>query len=249
MTRNSKAILAALVLLGTTAAVHPMTVRAEDAPTISQLEAIANKYEQQIAVLKSHEELENLQAIYGYYIDKGLWDQAAALFAKDGTYEFGQRGVYVGPAHIKKALSLFGPEGLEPGMLNNYMMLQPIIDVAPDNKTAKARWRSDVLLSKDGKGRWGGGIYENTYVNDHGTWKFKSLHYYVTQESDYDEGWGKKPFPMKGPSKEFPPDRPPTVVYQSLPGVYFPPYHFNNPVTDKPVHYGPDKAVKPEGKK
>ena len=248
MTKTSTSLLAALVVLGFTA----VPLRAEEAakaPTLDQLEAIANKYEMEVAVLKSHEALERLQAIYGYYIDKGLWGEAAALFAKNGTYEFGQRGVYVGPTHIKKALALFGPEHLEPGQLNNYMMLQPIIDVAPDNKTAKARWRSDVLLEKNGEGRWGGGVYENTYVNDHGTWKFQSLHYYVTQESDYDQGWGKKPFPMEGPSKEFPPDRPPTVVYKSLPDVYFPPYHYNNPVTDKPVHYGPDRAEKPAPKK
>ncbi len=201
-----------------------------------------NKYEKDVAVLKSHEELERLQAIYGYYIDKGLWDQAAALFAKDGTYEFGQRGVYVGPEHIKKALGLFGPQGLEPGQLNNYMML-----AADHRRGARQQDRQGAVaerraFERNGKGRWGGGVYENTYVNDHGTWKFQSLHYYVTQESDYDKGWGNEPFPMEGPSKEFPPDRPPTVVYKSLPGVYFPPYHFNNPVTDKPVHYGPDKA-------
>ncbi len=248
MAMISRQIVSVLALVAIAAAAQPVAAQAAKAPTISDLEAIANKYEQEIAVLKSHEELENLQAIYGYYIDKGLWAQAASLFAKDGTYEFGQRGVYVGPAHIRKALALFGPEGLEPGQLNNYMMLQPIIDVAPDNKTAKARWRSDVLLARDGKGRWGGGVYENTYVNDHGTWKFKSLHYYVTQESDYDAGWGKKPFPMKGPSKEFPPDRPPTEVYKSLPDVYFPAYHYNNPVTGKPVQYGPKKAKEPEPK-
>ncbi len=59
-------------------------------------------------------------------------------------------------------------------------MVQPIIHISDDNRTAKARWRSDVLLSRVGTGSWGGGVYENEYVNDNGTWKFSSLHYYVT---------------------------------------------------------------------
>ncbi len=48
-------------------------------------------------------------------------------------------------------------------------MVQPIIHVSEDNRTAKARWRSDVQLARAGKGRWGGGVYENEYVNDNGT--------------------------------------------------------------------------------
>ena len=34
----------------------------------------------------------NLQAAYGYYVDKCMWDQTADLFAKDGTLEIGLRG-------------------------------------------------------------------------------------------------------------------------------------------------------------
>ncbi len=69
-----------------------------------------------------------------------------------------------------------GPQGLEEGQLNNYVTVQPIIHISDDNRTAKARWRSDVKLSRGGKGRWGGGVYENEYVNDKGTWKFSKLH-------------------------------------------------------------------------
>jgi hypothetical protein len=127
-----------------------------------------------------------------------------------------------------------GPQGLEEGQLNNYVMVQPIIHISDDNRTAKARWRSDVELARGGKGRWGGGVYENEYVNDHGTWKFSKLHYYVTFWGDYEEGWVKKPFPMDPPSTTIPPDRPPTVVYQSFPKLQVVPYHYANPVTNKP---------------
>ena len=37
--------------------------------------------------LRDEVQIENLQRIYGYYLDRGQWDQAADLFAADGTIE------------------------------------------------------------------------------------------------------------------------------------------------------------------
>lgn len=207
-----------------------MPKRADD--KIGKLEALADQKQLQLSRTRSVRAIENLQAMYGYYFDKGQWKQASDLFAKDGSWEFGQSGVYVSPSHIEKALGLIGPKGLEAGQLNNYVMVQPIITIADDNKTAKARWRSDVLLSRAGKGRWGGGVYENEYVNDNGTWKFSKLHYYVTFWGDYDLGWtGKGAIPMDPPSTVVPPDRPPTVVYESFPKTHIVPFGYKHPVT------------------
>jgi hypothetical protein len=202
--------------------------------SLGKLEALADAKELQLARAQSVRAIENLQAMYGYYIDKGQWKRAAALFSRDATYEFGQSGVYIGNAHIERALSLMGPPGLEEGQLNNYVMVQPIIHVAADNRTAKARWRSDVQLERAGKGRWGGGVYENEYVNDKGTWRLSKLHYYVTFWGDYDKGWAAQPIPMDPPSASVPPDRPPTVVYQSFPKLQVVPYDYVNPVSGKP---------------
>jgi hypothetical protein len=206
--------------------------RADDA--LGRLEALADAKELQLARTHSVRALENLQAMYGYYIDEGQWKKAAALFSRKGTYEFGQSGVYAGNASVERGLSLMGPQGLEEGQLNNYVTVQPIIHVSADNRTAKARWRSDVQLSRAGKGRWGGGVFENEYVNEGGTWKFSKLHYYVTFWGDYDAGWAGKPFPVDPPSTTTPPDLPPTVVYQSFPKLQVVPYHYPNPVTGKP---------------
>lgn len=211
---------------------RPLPQRPDD--VLGRMEAQVDAEELKLARLHSERAIENLQAIYGYYIDKGLWTGAASLFTSDGTYEFGQRGVYKGHDRVRLALTLMGPEGLEPGRLNNYPMLQPIISVAADNATAKGRWRSDVQLAQDGKGKWGGGVYENEYVNENGTWKISKLHYYVTMWGDYDKGWFKDPLPMAGTSKELPPDAPPTMVYQALPKMVIFPYHYNHPVTGRP---------------
>ena len=212
----------------------PVVAPKRPADPLGKLEALADARELELGRTESVRALENLQAMYGYYIDKGQWQKAAALFSREASYEFGQGGVYIGNAHIERALSLMGPEGLEAGQLNNYVMVQPIIHVSADNRTAKARWRSDVQLSRGGKGRWGGGVYENEYLNDHGTWKFSKFHYYVTFWGDYDEGWVKQPLPMDPPSTTLPPDKPPTLVYQSFPRLQVVPYHYTNPVTNKP---------------
>lgn len=212
----------------------PVTYPKRPDDALGRLEAQADAKELALARAGAVRAIENLQAMYGYYIDKGQWKQAASLFSRDGSWEFGQSGVYIGNARIERALGLDGKPGLEQGQLNNYVMVQPIIHVAADNRTAKARWRSDVLLSRNGTGEWGGGIYENEYVNDNGTWKFSKLHYYVTFWGDYDAGWAGKPIPMDQPSTEFPPDRPPTVVYESFPKLQVVPYHYNNPGTGRP---------------
>ena len=207
-------------------------VRADD--PLGQLEALADAKQLQLSRARSVRALENLQAMYGYYVDKGKWREASALFTNDGTYEFGQSGVYVGQDSIADGLRLMGPQNLTEGLLNNFVMVQPIIHVDADNRTAKARWRSDVMLTRGGKGQWGGGIYENEYVNDNGTWKFSKLHYHVTFWGDYDQGWAAMPIPMEGPSMEIPPDRPPTLTYESFPKLQIVPYHYPHPVTGQP---------------
>ena len=205
---------------------------APESQEVHALAALLADSEHELALLRSQQQIEHLQAAYGYYIDKGLWSEAGALFSRQATYEYGQQGVYVGRAHIEKALGLMGPRGLEPGELNDYSMLQPIVEVAPDDRTATARWRSDVMLARNGKGEWGGGVYNVRYVNRGGVWKIDKLHFYVTFFAHYRSGWAAGDVPLPGPSAAVPPDRPPTVVYRSLPGVYVPRYPFPNPVTD-----------------
>ena len=69
------------------------------------------------------------------------------------------------------------------------MQLQEIIDVAPDGKTAKARFRGMVQLSRAHQsGEWGDGDYENEYVKQNGVWKIAKLHFYADGFTDYDAG-------------------------------------------------------------
>jgi hypothetical protein len=191
-------------------------------------------YKHRVSLLEDQNAIENLQATYGYYFDKGLWDQAADLFTADGSFEYGQRGVYIGRDRIRRAMLLFGPHGLAAGHLNNHMQLQAVITVADDGQSAKARWQGMIMLAEPGQnGIWGVGVYENEYAKQNGVWKIARLHFYVTAETDYDLGWTKSAIPMEGPSALFPPDKPPTEVYRAYPGAYIPPFSFPHPVTGR----------------
>lgn len=199
-------------------------------------EARLAEFRERVARLEDQEAIENLQAMFGFFFDKGLWEDAADLFAREGTFEYGQSGVYIGQERIRRAMLLLGPEGLAQGYLNNHMQLQPVVVVAPNGRSATGRWQGMVQLAEPGtNGVWGVGIYENTYVKEDGVWKIESLHFYPTAFTDYDQGWARSQLPMKGPSALFPPDAPPTAVYRTLPGNYVPPFSYNHPVTGEPL--------------
>ena len=193
-------------------------------------------YRERVERLEDQDAIETLQAYFGYYFDKGLWEETADLFSRNGRFEYGQRGVYVGQDRIRRALLLFGPRGLAPAHLNNHMQLQNVIVVAPDGRTATGRWQGMVMLGEPGhNGVWGVGIYENEYVKERGVWKIARLHFYVTALADYDAGFMRSPLRMEGPSALFPPDRPPSEVYRAYPAAYIPPFSFDHPVTGQPL--------------
>ena len=213
-------------------------VFAPAAPALAQQSPQARlaAYRERVERLEDADAIETLQASYGYYFDKGLWDDAADLFAADATFEYGQMGVYAGRERIRHAMLLFGPEGLGKGYLNNHMLLQPIITVDPGGRTATARWQGMVMLSEPGaNGVWGVGLYENGYVKERGTWKISKLHFYVTALTDYDAGFMRSALRMDGPSAVYPPDRPPSEVYRAFPSAYIPPFSYVHPVTGQPL--------------
>ena len=80
------------------------------APDAAALKTRLETLRARVGLLRDHDEIENLQTAYGFYFDKSLWGEVADLFADDGLFEYGQMGVYVGKAHIRKAWTLFSKE-------------------------------------------------------------------------------------------------------------------------------------------
>ena len=229
------AALAAFILL-----LRPSLAR-QDQGLRKRIDALEQQLATQSARIQSLQDIESIEKLtraYGYYVDKNLWDEVVDLFADDSSVEIAARGVYLGK---KGADRLFrgafghGKTGLAPGHLFNHFQLQGIVDVAPGGKTAQGRWRVFAQIATYGQSAiWSEGIYENTYVKENGIWKFQKMRFWPTYYTPFDEGWAKKNLPNNGPSKEYPPDRPPTDnagVYPDLNMI--PPFHYKNPVTGK----------------
>jgi len=179
--------------------------------------------------LEDEQSIMNLQRAYGYYLDRGLWQQAADLFAPDGTREVGQAGVYVGRDRIRRAMALAGPEGLRPGQLNEHLQLELIVDVAPDGRTAHARVFELGFVGGGGEpARIVQNIAENEYVRRGGKWMIGSMHVYTILETAYEQGWARSALPVPGPNGQLPAELPPTVKYEVYPKVFTPPFHFDS---------------------
>ena len=226
--------IAAIVAAAALAAAAPAA-----ADPNAEIDALTNRVEK----LEGVRSIKNLQRAFGYYVDRGLWGEAADLFADDGTIEIGLDGVYQGKARIREYLKRLhgGQEGLIYGQLNEWVTLQPAITMAADGRSATGRWRDLGMLGQYKKhAEWRDGIYENRYEKGaDGIWRIKALHLYVNFVAPYEKGWarlkGDEELARSQTSVDFPPDRPPTVKYPSFPSPFVPPFEAPNPVTGQRV--------------
>ncbi|MDR2216107.1 MAG: nuclear transport factor 2 family protein [Nevskiaceae bacterium] len=194
--------------------------------------------------LEDEQSVLNLQRAYGYYLDRGLWSKAAALFTPNGLLEVGQAGVYVGRDHIRRSLALMGPEGLRAGQVNDHLQLEPIVHIAADGRTAQGRIFELAFTGGGGQpGRLVQNIAENSYVRVGNDWMIESVHVYTILVTDADQGWAKSALPAPTVSKQLPPDHPPTITYEAYPKIFTPTLHFNNVSTGKPTQYAPGTPI------
>jgi len=208
------------------------------AARVSDLAARAQRLSDEI-------EITNLQHAYGYYVDRKMWDDVAELFAEDGTMEIGLQGVYAGRASIRRGLNIFGRAGLSEGEINDHIQLQTIVSVMSDGRMARARGTDLGMIGPPtpngfggpGRALWIQSIYENAFVKQNGVWKFSAMRVYPRFIVDAEQGWAKDAQPAPGPSREYPPDRPPTESYEIYPRFHIAPLHFDHPVTGRPPQY------------
>jgi hypothetical protein len=214
-------VVALLALAGCSGTEELAALRTE----VAALQKQAQQSADQLALL-------NLQSVYGYYVDKSQWDDAADLFAKDATLEIAGRGLFAGQDRIRTYLKELGE--MQYGRLFNHMQLQPVIHVADDGQSAKARWRSFMQVGHLGQeARWGDAVYENAYTKEDGVWKISKLHSFITFYVEYDRGWNKGAVELPKHLDTLEPDSESTVKYGAFPEVFLPPYHYQNPVSGK----------------
>jgi hypothetical protein len=236
-----KRVMKRIYLLGLACTLMQQPVLAQNKAIDAEITTLTERVEK----LEGTRAIKKLQRAFGFYVDRGLWGDAADLFTDNGSIEIGIDGVYVGKARVEEYLRRLhgGQEGLIYGQLNEWITLQPAIDIADDGNSGTARWRDQGMLGQYKKhAEWRDGTYENTYVKEGGVWKINALHLYVNFMVPYEKGWARlKPgegLVQSEASKAFPADRKPTTQYKPFPDTQVPPFQARNPVTGKPVKGG-----------
>jgi len=204
--------------------------------------------------------LEDIHAVrtlhfkYGYYIDMCLYDEACELFAENGEVVF-LNGLYKGKAGVKRLYCEWfrnhftnGHNGPVHGFLLDHLLLQDVVDISPDGKTAQGRFRVLMLAGQhESKTQripnfpdqcWEGGVHENEYVKENGVWKIRRLNYNMLWQADYGPGWAKSGVHLPPLTKRFPEDpRGPDELLDTVPPTWpstrVVPFHYPHPVTGK----------------
>jgi hypothetical protein len=206
--------------------------KAASLKTVAELEAQVRALELRVERLKGVDDVERLNAQYGYYVDKSMQDAISGLFTEKATLEILGRGVFIGRDRIYEYMRRLGSPQV--GSLFNHMQLGPVVHVAPDGQSAQIRVRLFVMFGQlDRAAQWGEGIYENTFVKENGVWKYNNLHGYQTFYTNYEGGWAKHSAGMFAPFPGYPPDTPQSIPYDVYPALFTPPFHYKNPVTGK----------------
>jgi hypothetical protein len=160
--------------------------------SLPALETRVERLQVGIERVESVRAIKRLQYAYGHYVELGLWNDFADLFADDAVtnYQSGVRG--------KNAIRrLFleqvgrGKLGLSEGRIYPHILFQPVVTLAPPGRTAQGRWRILAMLGGlGGSATWYSGVYENEYVLDGGVWKISVLHSEPKVTAAYtDAGW------------------------------------------------------------
>lgn len=209
---------------------------------VDALEDSLAALERRLGLVEDVTQLERMNAIYGYYLAHLRWDDFTGLFSPTGAIEIAMRGVYVGLPRIRQSMNFYGQD-TDPqfGLQHNHMQFQPVIDVAPDGRSAKMRSRAFSIMGEYQRyAQWMGGVYENQYVKEGGSWKIKYDQVFNTYFAPYAIGWKDLQLrPPPGVSRDVPPDRPPSHPFELYPRPFLPPYHYDHPVTGRPVVWEP----------
>ncbi len=198
--------------------------------------ATLTELENRIGVMNDESLVRNLQAAYGYYVDRRMWDDVTDLFASDGVYEVGGVGIYAG-RNIRKALELMGPAGLTHGVLNDRLQFDTVVSIAPGRREARVRGIELGMLGEADKGEafWEVSVFDNRFVKEDGLWKVREMRVFPLFRSTYSQGWGRSRIAAPMPKGAAAPDRPVPAADAGAQDRIIPAFVGAQPVSGKPV--------------
>jgi len=235
------AVASAKAAEGTKAAVRRRESKPTAPPVVTNagaLESLLAATERSMQRSKAYHASENLATAYGYYIDEFAWDDTADLFSRDGWKELSYVGTYVGRERIRQSMKVRYPNPKSPNFLTIHQVVQPVIHISDDARRAKIRGRLFQMGGPaGGEGSWISGIYENSAIDEDGTWKLSGMDLDYIWTAPSRGGWVRVTTSPTAPAvsmKEFPPDRPLRgSVAAPFPKVHTVPFHYRNLVSGR----------------
>lgn len=159
-------------------------------PTLEELE-------KRIRRLRDVEEVEQLMARYAQACDDTYnLDRLMPLFADKPAMNFPTIGRYEGTDAIRRFWETAPTMNVRP----LHFMLNPMVDVADDGRTARGSWylweESTQTNPETGEPEavWIGGVYDNSFVLEGDRWKIKEINLRFEFLSPYVDGWQKTRF-------------------------------------------------------
>ncbi len=176
------------------------------------LEDQVDRLSNQLGCLEDANAIRRLHRTYESYLDKGMYEEVVNMFAGEGEVVF-NGGVFAGKDKGVRRLYCdhfsqgFTGRKIEPapGFELDPALLQDIVEVAPDRKSAKAQFPYSMqvgtplisdsplleMARQQGQGImrwWEGGIREIFCVKESDAWKIERLEYRVISKANYSPG-------------------------------------------------------------
>ena len=185
-----------------------------------------------IDVLNDEDRIRNLQAAYGYYAERKMWDDVVDLFASESAVEISGQGVWRGQKGVRRWLESIGKANLAHGQLNDRLQNDVTVTIAAGGNEAFARGIEFGMLGEadQEKGWWEIATFRNRFVKEAGVWKIREMRRVVLMKTDIFQGWGKQRLVEPAPTGANAPDEKATATQLAMPaflGVH--------PVTGKAV--------------
>ena len=191
--------------------------------------------------------IKKLIYVFGYYRDRFLDDEVLSLFT-DSAVADADGGKYIGKNSVRRLITgphfkmaeAVGKQGPQPGLLNDHIIMQEVIDVDPSGVSAKARFKDWFVQAVHGKSQtMGSMIYEGEFRKEDGIWRISALTVCPRYDYPYLGNLRDTPVPNIAPPvpKFYPadpqgPDRQSNTACHPWPfaGIT-PPFHYVHPVT------------------
>ncbi len=151
----------------------------------------------------------NVSAAYGFYVDDMDTAGWAGVMAKDGFKETPFQGYHIGRDRLIAA-RLRGPAPTTQAGISYHWLMQPVVRVSDDGRSAAGRFR--LFQPRTGKtvghagdffaAQFWGGMYHDRYVLEDGVWRIWELTLdepYITPVAWKDGVWAKAKDPAPRP--------------------------------------------------